>query len=122
VANRFAHFRPIFEVPGIYRVDVAFPASTNNITAVQYTVNHLQGSNTFTLNQNSPGNANVWHTLGEFQFGDGVNGSFGVHSVRVSNDSLVITTPQNRFYSGAARFDFVGPLPPPATVADWSMY
>jgi hypothetical protein len=80
------------------------------------------GSCCLSCDYNPHRNANVWHTLGEFQFGDGVNGSFGVHSVRVSNDSLVITTPQNRFYSGAARFDFVGPLPPPATVADWSMY
>jgi hypothetical protein len=121
-ANRFAAFRPIFDVPGIYRVDVAFPPSTNNITAVQYTVNHLQGSHGATLNQNLAANANVWHTLGEFEFGTGVSGNFGLHSVHVTNGSMVMTTPQNRFYSGAVRFDYVGPLPNQAAVTDWTMY
>jgi hypothetical protein len=122
VAGRFANFRPVFDVPGIYRVDVSFPNSSNSITAVQYTVNHLQGSNAFTLNQNTAGNANTWQTLGEFQFGTGNNGTFGDHSVQVGNGALAITTPQNRFYSGAARFDYVGPLPPQAAINEWSLY
>ena len=110
-AGRYADFKPIFDVPGVYRVDAAYPASSNNIPSVQYKVNHLGGTNSFTLSQST--GANTWHTLGQFAFGTGSSGGLGVHSVRVTNDTVPATG--NRFYSGAIRFDYVGPLAPELT-------
>lgn len=115
--NRYALFEPIFEVNGNYRVDVAYPYSSNSITAVQYIVNHSGGSQTFTQNQNTAANGNTWHTLGTFPFSTGTSagGTKGLHNVRVTNG----TTTGNRFYSGAVRFDYVSPL---AGISDWSIY
>lgn len=115
--GRFADFKPIFEANGVYRVDVAFPASTNNINNAVYTVNYQGGSQNFTINQNSSSLANTWITLGEFPFTTGASGDFGVHSVRVANPNS--STVGSRFYSGAVRFDYVGPL---ANVIGWSIY
>ncbi len=115
--NRYADFTPIFDVPGIYKVEVAFPHSTNSITSVRYTVNHLEGSQNFTQNQNSAAASNRWNTLGEFPFSDGSTKNQGVHSVRVGN----ATVTGDRFYTGAVRFDYVGPLED-ATVDDWTLY
>lgn len=103
----YADFKPIFDAPGIYTVEAAFPASSNNITSVQYVVSHLDGSQTFSLNQNSSSLANAWQPLGQFAFSTEADGTMGVHSVRVINS----TTTGNRFYSGAVRFDYVGPDP-----------
>ncbi len=115
VTGQHADFRPIFEVRGVYRVDVAFPASSSNINPVHYTVNHLNGSQTATVNQNNSDLANKWQLLGEFPFGTDSIANLGVHSVRVSNN----TSTGNRFYSGAIRLDYVGPL---ADVTDWALY
>jgi len=107
--GRYARFQPIFDVPGIYKVEVAFPSSSNNITEVRYTVSHLQGASEFTLNQNPSGGLNnEWNLLGEFEFGTETagGGTMGVHSVEVGNPTLT----GNRFYSGAVRFDYVKPL------------
>lgn len=109
VTGRYADFRPIFDAPGIYKVEAAHPASSNNIDSVQYKVNHLGGQNTITLNQFT--GANTWKLLGNFQFGTGSSGGLGTHSVRVTNEVQT----GNRFYSGAIRLDYVGPLPPTLT-------
>ncbi len=111
--GKYADFKPIFDVEGIYKVEAAYPASSNNITSVQYIVNHLNGTNTVTLNQAT--GANTWQSLGNYSFGTGSSGSVGVHSVRIINE----TATGNRYYSGAIRFDYVGPL---ATITDWSLY
>ena len=111
--GKYADFKPIFDVAGIYRVDAAYPASTNNLTSVQYKVNHLNGSNTVSLNQLT--GANTWQTLGQYSFDIGSSGGVGVHSVRIINE----TTTGNRFYSGALRFDYISPL---STVTDWTLY
>jgi hypothetical protein len=105
-AGRYARFQPIFDVAGRYKVEVAFPASTNNITEVRYTVSHINGTSQFTLNQHpGAGLTNTWNLLGEFEFGTGTTGggSMGVHFVEVGNPTMT----GNRFYSGAVRFDFV---------------
>ncbi len=116
--GRWARFRPIFDVPGIYKVEVAFPSTTNSIEAVEYTVDHLDGDDTTVLNQHPNGGlTNQWIVLGEFPFSDDHTKSMGVHSVTVTNGN----TTGNRFYSGAARFDYVGPLEPTG-VEDWSLY
>jgi len=107
-AGRSASFRPIFDVAGTYKVEVAYPYSSNNIASVTYTVSHLNGTDTFTENQNASANANGWRTLGEFDFGTGSANSLGVHSITVGNGAVT----GNRFYSGAVRLDFVAPLPP----------
>jgi hypothetical protein len=117
-ANRYAVFRPEFDVAGIYKVEVAFPASSNNITAVTYTVNHLDGVHTQVLSQLT--GANTWISLGQFPFSTATTGKAGVHSVTVGNAS--VTAPPaagNRFYSGAVRFDYVGPL---SDVPEWNLY
>lgn len=119
--GRYARFQPEFEVAGVYKVEVAFPHSTNSITDVVYTVNHLNGSNQFTLNQNSSGLANTWNLLGQFSFGTGTTGAgggeiaLGTHYVEVGNP----TQTGNRFYSGAVRFDYVEPL---SSVDDWVIF
>ncbi len=115
--GRYAEFTPIFDVTGIYKVEVAFPHSTNSISSVQYTVNHLDGSDSTTLNQNSSALANQWNNIGEFPFSDGSTKDQGVHSVRVGNANVT----GDRFYSGAVRFDYVGPLEP-TQVGEWSLY
>lgn len=100
--NKYADFKPMFDVQGIYEVAVAYPASSNNISGIQYTVNHMNGSNSFIQGQST--GANTWQILGDFEFSEGIDGDFGVHSVRVSNPTYPGTG--NRFYSGAVRFDF----------------
>lgn len=113
--NRYADFKPIFDVAGVYRVEASWPYSSNNIDTVTYTVNHMGGTNTLTRNQNSSGLGNSWQLLGQYAFSTGSSGNMGVHSVRVGNGSKT----GNRFYSGALRFDYVGPL---AGVNDWPLY
>lgn len=105
-AGRSAEFRPVFDVPGIYRVEVAFPASSNSISA-EYTIDHLEGTHTESINQNSgAGLANQWNELGEFKFGSGtISGGLGEHRIEVRNAQT-----GNRIYSGAVRLDYVGPL------------
>jgi hypothetical protein len=118
VTGRYARFRPIFDVAAKYKVEVAFPSSTNNITAVRYTVSHLNGTSQFTLNQHpSAGLNNEWNLLGEFEFGTGSTGggTMGVHSVEVGNPTMT----GNRFYSGAVRFDFVSFI---SGTQAWLMY
>ncbi len=108
VAGRSAAFRPIFEVAGTYSVEVAYSYSSNNIASVQCTVSHLNGTDTFTQNQNTQSNANGWRMLGQFDFGTGSSdGLLGDHSITVGNGA----TTGNRFYSGAVRLDYIGPLP-----------
>jgi hypothetical protein len=107
VTGRSARFTPIFDVPGIYRVDAAFPHSTNNINSVRYTIHHRNGQSSVTLNQNSTALAAQWNVLGEFEFTAESNNNTGVHYVVVDNPTVT----GNRFYSGAIRFDYVGPLP-----------
>ncbi len=117
--NRYVRFQPIFDYAGTYRVDIAFPASTNNITQVQYKVKHLEGESTFNINQYNSSLANIWNTLGEFKFGTEFTSEadLGVYWVEVSNP---VTTPTgNRFYSGAVRFDYTGPL---SGVENWVLY
>lgn len=114
VTGRYADFRPIFDVRGIYRVEAAWPYSSNNVNSVRYTINHMFGSSQITMNQNNSDLANAWQLLGDYSFGTESTGNFGVHSVRVSN---LVTG--NRFYSGALRFDYVSPL---TEVGDWSIY
>lgn len=116
--GRYARFRPVFDVAGTYKVEVAFPSSTNNITQVRYTVSHMKGTSQFTLNQHPGGGlTNSWNLLGQFEFGTDSTGgrSMGVHSVEVGNPAMT----GNRFYSGAVRFDYVGPL---AAVDGWTLY
>jgi hypothetical protein len=120
--NRRVSFKPVFEVAGIYSVEAAFPHSSNNITAVTYTVFDANGSQSFVLNQNNAAIANSWQMLGEFEFGTGTvttkageKAVHGVHHVDVSN--LGVTG--NRFYSGAIRVDFVAYLP---GVEAWMYY
>jgi len=115
ISNRYADFRPMFDVAGVYKVEAAWPYSSNNITNVSYTINHLNGTQSITMNQNNANLANKWQNLGNFAFGTGVNGQYGVHSVRVGNGSQT----GNRFYSGAVRFDYVSPL---AAINDWTLY
>ncbi|MBI1289746.1 hypothetical protein GC173_00685 [bacterium] len=113
--GRQASFSPVFDVAGRYTVEVAFPSSSNSVT-VQYAVSHLGGTSTFNINQNSSAAlTNQWNLLGEFEFGTGTSGSFGVHSITVGNPS----TTGNRFYSGAIRLDYVGPL---SEVDEWMVY
>lgn len=118
--NRSASFRPVFDVAGTYRIEVAWPSSSNNIDNVRYSVSHLNGTNNFTINQHptSPTAPNTWHELGEFEFGTAEMKALGAHSITISNPS----TPGNagnRFYSGAVRIDWVGPL---ASTGDWEMF
>jgi len=95
-------------VAGTYSVEVAYSYSSNNIASVQYTVSHLNGTDTFTQNQNTQSNANGWRMLGQFDFGTGSSdGLLGDHSITVGNGA----TTGNRFYSGAVRLDYIGPLP-----------
>lgn len=117
-ANRYAEFKPEFDVAGTYKVEVSFPPSSNNINAVTYTVNHMDGVHTQVISQAT--GANTWISLGEFPFSTATTGKAGVHSVTVGNAS--VTAPPadgNRFYSGAVRFDYVGPL---ADVPEWNLY
>lgn len=116
--GRSAEFRPIFDANGIYSVEVSFPPSTNNINNVQYTVNDLNGSATFTMNQHSSaGLTDQWNLLGNFNFSDEASGEAGVHSIVVGNPNS--STSGNRFYSGAVRLDYQGPLP---GKDDWQIY
>jgi len=115
VTNRYADFIPMFDVAGVYKVEAAWPYSSNNITSVRYTINHLNGTQNVFKNQNNPELADSWQLLGNFPLSTGISGLYGVHSVRVSNGS----TTGNRFYSGAIRFTFVSPL---AAIRDWSLY
>lgn len=102
--GRSARFSPIFDVAGMYRVEVAFPSSTNNIE-VQYAVNHAGGTSTFDIDQHPTGGLNnQWVELGEFEFTTGESGGLGIHNITVSNP----TDTGNRFYSGAVRIDYVG--------------
>ncbi len=111
--GRTARFSPVFDVPGIYSIEVAFPESTNNIL-VQYTVQYDGGSATFDIDQHpSAGLNNRWIELGEFEFTTGESDGLGIHSISVSNS----TATGNRFYSGAVRIDYVGP--PKARVNSW---
>ncbi len=106
VTGRSASFRPIFDVAGTYTVEVAYPYSSNNIASVAYTVDHLNGTDTFNENQNAQANANGWRMLGQFDFGTGSANDLGLHSITVGNGAVT----GNRFYSGAVRLDFVAPL------------
>lgn len=107
--NRSAVFSPEFDVSGIYKVEFAFPGSTNSITNVHYTLEYEGGTYNRVVNQH-PGSgepANAWIELGHF--------AFHANSSRRSDYSLTISNPQthssgDRFYSGAVRFDFVEPL------------
>lgn len=112
--NRGAEFRPIFDIPGIYKIEVAFPYSGTSLSNVTYTVEHADGTFTTTLNQQDNDLANEWIELGEFFFTDEISRrQDGVHSVRVSNESVI----GDRIYSGAIRVDFVE-----TNVDDWMMY
>ncbi len=115
--GRSAKFSPVFDVAGIYEVAVAFPSSSNSVT-VRYDVAHLQGTSQFAIDQNSTGGlTNAWNVLGQFQFSTGsVTRATGVHSVTIGNP----VTTGNRFYSGAARFEYMAPLPV-STIGDWSL-
>lgn len=113
--GRAAEFRPVFDVPGNYTVEVAFPSSSNSINSVRYIVDHAGGTSNFDLNQNSGGGlTNQWNLLGQFEFTTGTSRQSGAHAVTVTN---LITG--NRFYSGAARFEYVSA---PADVTDWMCY
>lgn len=111
-----AQFRPIFDDSGRYRVDIAFPHSTNNINSVRHTVNHLNGTTSNFINQYSSRVAQNWVTLGEFEFSDNfTTKDAGVHTVVVDNPTVT----GNLFYSGVIRFDSLSPR---ANVTDWMNY
>lgn len=119
--NRSASFRPVFDVAGTYSIEVAWPPSTNSINNVQYSISHLNGTSNFTINQHQTGSSmasNTWHKLGDFEFGTGETKSLGTHAITVSNPAAP-TNGGNRFYSGAVRIDWIGPL---ASTGDWELF
>lgn len=115
--NRWAEFTPDFPVAGTYKVEIGFPFSSNSITTVQYVVTHANGTDTFTINQKDNGLANTWVELGEFEFN--ASSSKSDQSIRVTNGPTGSSTGNDRFYSGAARIDFVDFA---STVEDWSLF
>ena len=116
-ANRFATFAPIFDVSGVYTVQVAYPYSSNNITNVTYTVNHRNGASTSSQNQNVSGNGNTWQTLGNFEFEASPAKGAVTQNVVVGNGAVT----GNRFYSGAVRMEYIAPLPG-SSVPEWQWF
>lgn len=71
---RRAEWRLRTTVPGLYRVEIWYPASSNRATDARFTVNHAEGSTPINVNQRINGGG--WFALGEFLFnnnpGEGV--------------------------------------------------